>query len=163
MEGLRDYGNAMSPFNAFLFIQGLETLSLRVQRHCDNALELATWLKDQDWVDKVSYPGLPDNPYHELAKKYLRNGFGGVLTFNIRGGNQVAEKFVNNVELISHLANIGDAKTLIIHPASTTHEQLSSEEQIKSGIEPGMLRISVGIEHIDDIKEDLLNAWKKIN
>ena len=163
VEGIRDYGNSMSPFNAFLFIQGLETLSLRVQRHCDNALELATWLQNQDWVDKVNYPGLPDNPYHQLAKKYLRNGFGGMLTFNIRGANPVAEKFVNNVELISHLANIGDAKTLIIHPASTTHEQLSAKEQLSSGIEPGMLRISVGIEHIDDIKEDLLNAWKKIN
>jgi O-acetylhomoserine/O-acetylserine sulfhydrylase len=162
VEGIRDYGNAMSPFNAFLFIQGLETLSLRVQRHCDNAMELATWLQKQDWVDKVNYLGLPDNPYHDLAKKYLRHGFGGMLTFNIRGGKTVAEKFVSKVELISHLANIGDAKTLIIHPASTTHEQLSAEEQISSGIEPGMLRISVGIEHIDDIKEDLLNAWKKI-
>jgi O-acetylhomoserine/O-acetylserine sulfhydrylase len=161
VEGLRDYGNALSPFNAFLFIQGLETLSLRVMRHCENALELATWLQKQDWVEKVNYPGLPGNPYHELAKKYLMNGFGGVLTFNIKGGKAVAEKFVNNVELISHLANIGDAKTLIIHPASTTHDQLSPEEQLSSGIEPGMLRISVGIEHIDDIKEDLQGAWNK--
>jgi O-acetylhomoserine (thiol)-lyase len=158
VEGLRDYGNALSPFNAFLFIQGLETLSLRVQRHCDNALELATWLQEQEWVEKVNYPGLPGNPYHQMAEKYLRHGFSGMLTFNIKGGKSVAEKFVNKVELISHLANIGDAKTLIIHPASTTHEQLSPEEQISSGIEPGMLRLSVGIEHIDDIKEDLLSA-----
>jgi O-acetylhomoserine/O-acetylserine sulfhydrylase len=162
VEGLRDYGNAMSPFNAFLFLQGLETLSLRVQKHVDNALELAQWLQKQDWVEKVNYPGLPDNPYYMMANKYLKNGFGGVLTFNIKGGNAVAEKFVNNVELISHLANIGDAKTLIIHPGSTTHEQLSSTEQIASGIEPGMLRLSVGIEHIEDIKEDLLDAYRKI-
>jgi O-acetylhomoserine (thiol)-lyase len=152
----------MSPFNAFLFLQGLETLSLRVKRHVDNALELASWLQKQDWVEKVNYPGLPENSYHKLAKKYLRNGFGGVLTFNIKGGDKVAEQFVNNVKLISHLANIGDAKTLIIHPASTTHEQLSQEEQMTSGIEPGMLRLSVGIEHIEDIKEDLLDAYKRI-
>jgi O-acetylhomoserine/O-acetylserine sulfhydrylase len=162
VEGLRDYGNAMSPFNAFLFLQGLETLSLRVQKHVDNALKLAQWLQKQDWVEKVNYPGLPDNPYYMMANKYLKNGFGGVLTFNIKGGNTVAEKFVNNVELISHLANIGDAKTLIIHPGSTTHEQLSPAEQIASGIEPGMLRLSVGIEHIEDIKEDLLDAYRKI-
>jgi len=163
VEGLRDYGNTLSPFNAFLFIQGLETLSLRVMRHCENALELASWLEKQDWVEKVNYPGLPDSPYHEIAKKYLHNGFGGILTFNIKGGKAYAERFVNNVELISHLANIGDAKTLIIHPASTTHEQLSSEEQLAAGIDPSMLRLSVGIEHIDDIKEDLVNAFRKIS
>ena len=162
VEGLRDYGSAMSPFNAFLFLQGLETLSLRVQRHADNALELATWLQLQDWVEQVNYPGLPDSPYHQLAKKYLRNGYGGVLTFNIKGGEKVAEQLVGHVELISHLANVGDAKTLIIHPASTTHEQLSVEEQIASGVEPSMLRISVGIENIDDIKDDLLNAYRKV-
>jgi len=109
VEGLRDYGNAMSPFNAFLFLQGLETLSLRVQKHVDNALELAQWLQKQDWVEKVNYPGLPDNPYYIMANKYLKNGFGGVLTFNIKGGDTVAEQFVGNVELISHLANVGDA------------------------------------------------------
>jgi O-acetylhomoserine (thiol)-lyase len=163
VEGLRDYGNAMSPFNAFLFIQGLETLSLRVRRHCENALELAEWLQKQDWVEKVNYPGLPGNPYHEMAKKYLKNGYGGMLTFNIKGGKAAAERFVNNVELISHLANIGDAKTLIIHPASTTHEQLTPEEQLSSGIEPGMLRVSVGIEHIEDIKEDLYETWRKFH
>jgi len=162
VEGLRDYGNAMSPFNAFLFLQGLETLSLRVQRHVDNAMELASWLQKQDWVEKVNYPGLPGSPSYKMAKKYLKNGFGGVLTFNIKGGNEIAERFVNNVELISHLANIGDAKTLIIHPGSTTHEQLAPEEQLAAGIEPGMLRLSVGIEHVEDIKADLLDAYKKI-
>jgi len=160
VEGLRDYGNALSPFNAFLFLQGLETLSLRVQRHCSNTLEMAEWLKDQSWVTKVTYPGLPDNPYHQLAKKYLKNGFGGVLTFNVRGGSGAAKRLVNNVKLISHLANVGDAKSLIIHPASTTHEQLSPEEQLASGVEPDAIRFSVGIEHIDDIKSDLLQAIK---
>jgi O-acetylhomoserine/O-acetylserine sulfhydrylase len=158
VEGLRDYGSALSPFNAFLLIQGLETLSLRVQRHVDNALALANWLKEQDWVSNVNYPGLKDSPYHTLAKKYLKNGFGGVLSFNIKGGSDAAKKLVDNVKLISHLANVGDAKTLIIHPASTTHEQLGQAEQIASGVEPDSLRISVGIEHLDDIKADLLQA-----
>lgn len=158
VEGLRDYGNALSPFNAFLLLQGIETLSLRVQRHVDNALHIAKWLKEQDWVTSVNYPGLPESPYHTLAKKYLKNGFGGVLSFNINGGPEAAKSLVNNLKLISHLANVGDAKTLIIHPASTTHEQLSKEEQIAAGVEPESLRISVGIEHLDDIKEDLLQA-----
>ena len=162
VEGLRDYGSALSPFNAFLFLQGLETLSLRVQRHTDNALELASWLQVQDWVEQVNYPGLKDSPYHKMANKYLRNGYGGVLTFNVKGGEKVAEQLVGNVELISHLANVGDAKTLIIHPASTTHEQLSAEEQIASGVKPSMLRVSVGIENIEDIKGDLLNAFSKV-
>jgi O-acetylhomoserine/O-acetylserine sulfhydrylase len=158
VEGLRDYGNVLSPFNAFLLLQGLETLSLRVQRHVDNALEMAQWLQKQPWVTKVGYPGLKDNPYHELAKKYLSNGFGGVLTFNVKGGAETAKKLVNSVKPISHLANVGDAKSLIIHPASTTHEQLSAEEQLASGVESDALRLSVGIEHIDDIKADLLQA-----
>ncbi len=158
VEGLRDYGNSLSPFNAFLLLLGLETLSLRVQRTCDNALELAGWLEKQDWVEEVNYPGLENSPYHTLAKKYLRNGFGGVLTFNIKGGREQAVKLVDSVKLISHLANVGDAKTLIIHPASTTHEQLTEEERLASGVNPGMLRISVGIEHIDDITGDLLQA-----
>jgi len=162
VEGLRDYGSTLSPFNAFLMLQGLETLSLRMQRHADNALELATWLQLQNWVEQVNYPGLPDSPYHQLAKKYLSNGYGGVLTFNVKGGEKLAEQLVGNVQLISHLANVGDAKTLIIHPASTTHEQLSAEEQIVSGVEPSMLRISVGIENIDDIKQDLINAYSKV-
>ncbi len=158
VEGLRDYGNAMSPFNGFLLLQGLETLSLRMERHCQNALNLATWLKDQDFVEEVHYPGLQENPYHEIAKKYLKHGFGGVLTFKIKGGKEAADKFIDNCKLISHLANVGDAKTLIIHPSSTTHEQLSLREQKISGVEPGLLRVSVGIEHLEDIKADLLQA-----
>jgi len=162
VEGLRDYGNALSPFNSFLLIQGIETLSLRAQRHVDNALEIAKWLQKQDWVTKVNYPGLEDNPYHELAKKYLQNGFGGVLSFNISGGSEAAQKLVNNVKLISHLANVGDARTLIIHPSSTTHQQLSLEDQLKSGVEPDALRLSVGLEHLDDIKDDLTEAYKSL-
>jgi O-acetylhomoserine (thiol)-lyase len=158
VEGLRDYGNALSPFNAFLLLQGLETLSLRVQRHCENTLAMAHWLKEQPWVSGVIYPGLPENPYHTLAKRYLKHGFGGVLSFNVKGGAEAAKKLVNNVKLISHLANVGDAKSLIIHPASTTHEQLSLEEQLASGVEPDAIRLSVGIEHLDDLKADLLQA-----
>jgi O-acetylhomoserine (thiol)-lyase len=158
VEGLRDYGSSLSPFNAFLLIQGLETLSLRVQRHVDNALEIARWLSDHPKITLVDYPGLPSNPYHALAKKYLKHGYGGVLAFTLKGGKAAADKLVNQVKLISHLANVGDAKTLIIHPASTTHEQLSEEEQKSSGVVPGSLRLSVGIEHIDDIKADLSEA-----
>lgn len=158
VEGLRDFGAAMSPFNAFLLIQGLETLSLRVQKHVENALELANWLEKQDWVENVKYPGLESSPYHTLAKKYLTKGFGGVLSFKLKGGKERADKFVDRLKLISHLANVGDAKTLIIHPASTTHEQLSAQEQIKAGVEAGALRLSVGIEHINDIKADIKQA-----
>jgi O-acetylhomoserine (thiol)-lyase len=160
VEGLRDYGNALSPFNAFLLIQGLETLSLRIERTVENALDIAKWLQEQEWVESVNYPGLPESPYHELAKKYLKKGFGGVLTFKIKGGTEIADKLVDQVKLISHLANVGDSKTLIIHPSSTTHEQLSLEEQKKSGVEPGILRLSVGIENIEDIKTDLENAYR---
>jgi len=159
VEGLRDYGSALSPFNAFLLIQGLETLSLRVQRHVDNALELAQWLEKQPKVEKVYYPGLSNSPYHALAKKYLKHGFGGVLSFKVKAGKEAADKIVNNVKLISHLANVGDAKTLIIHPASTTHQQLSEKDQISSGVIPGVLRVSVGIENIEDIKADLQQAF----
>ena len=162
VEGLRDFGAAISPFNSFLLLQGLETLSLRVQRHVDNALELATWLENHELVEKVNYPGLKSSPYHELGKKYLTNGFGGVLSFQIKGGKENAEKFVNSLELVSHLANVGDAKTLIIHPASTTHQQLSAEDQIKAGVHPTLLRVSVGIEYIDDIKGDFINAFEKV-
>jgi len=162
VEGLRDYGSTLSPFNAFLLLQGLETLSLRVQRHVDNALELAQWLQQQPQVSSVDYPGIPSNPFHELGKKYLKHGFGGVLSFTVKGGKEAADKLVNEVKLISHLANVGDAKTLIIHPSSTTHQQLSLEEQKRSGVIPGLLRVSVGIEHIDDIKADLAQAFKKI-
>jgi len=162
VEGLRDMGPAISPFNSFMLLQGLETLSLRVQRTCDNALEIAKWLEKHPKVESVSYPGLESSSYHDLAKKYLTNGFGGVLTFKIKEGKEKAEKLVDNVQLISHLANVGDAKTLIIHPASTTHQQLSDEEQLKSGIYPNQLRLSVGIEHVDDLKDDLTQAFDAI-
>lgn len=162
VEGLRDYGASLSPFNSFLLLQGLETLSLRVQRQVDNALDLALWLKQHPKVVSVDYPGLTDNDYHLLAKKYLKNGFGGVLAFTLKGGKTAADKLVNQLKLISHLANVGDAKTLIIHPASTTHEQLSEEEQKSSGVIPGSLRLSVGIEHINDIKADLQQAFDLI-
>jgi len=162
VEGLRDYGPSLSPFNAFLLIQGLETLSLRVQRHVDNALEMAQWLKKQPKVEFVDYPGLTDNPYHAMAKKYLKHGFGGVLSFKVKAGKEAADKLVNSVKLISHLANVGDAKTLIIHPATTTHEQLSADEQIASGVAPGVLRVSVGIENIEDIKSDFRQAFDLI-
>ncbi len=159
VEGLRDYGPTISPFNSFLLIQGLETLSLRVQRHVDNALKLAQWLEAREDVEKVNYPGLSSSPYHNLAKKYLRNGFGGVLSFKIAGGAEAANAFVDKLKLVSHLANVGDAKTLIIHPSSTTHQQLSEQEQIASGVLPGVLRVSVGIEHIEDIIADFEQAF----
>jgi O-acetylhomoserine (thiol)-lyase len=162
VEGLRDFGSSQSPFNSFLFLQGLETLSLRVQRHVDNALELAKWLEQHDLVEFVQYPGLESSPYHNLAKKYLRNGFGGILNFGIRGGKENASKFIDSLKLVSHLANVGDAKTLAIHPASTTHEQLSVEEQEAAGVAPNQVRISVGIEHIEDIKADLEQAFNKV-
>ncbi len=160
VTGLRSLGPASSPFNSFLFLQGLETLSLRVQRTVDNAMELAEWLQTHPQVEYVNYPGLKGNKYHELGKKYLKNGFGGVLSFKVKGGKEDADKLVNNLKLISHLANVGDSKTLIIHPATTTHEQLSEAEQKSAGVEPGLLRISLGIEHIEDIKADLTAAFK---
>jgi O-acetylhomoserine (thiol)-lyase len=159
VEGLRDWGNAISPFNSFLLLQGLETLSLRVERHVENALKLAEWLEAHPQVEYVNYPGLKSSKYHELAKKYLKRGFGGVLTFKIKGVPANADKLIDNVKLLSHLANVGDAKSLIIHPAATTHEQLSPEAQKASGVEPGLLRISVGIENIEDIKADLQQAF----
>src|SRR5690554_2722889 len=162
VEGLRDFGAALSPFNAFQLIQGLETLSLRVERHVENTLSLATWLENHPQVEKVNYPGLASSPYHELAKKYLKKGFGGVLSFKVKAGKEAADKVIDQLQLISHLANVGDAKTLIIHPASTTHEQLSAEEQVKAGVAPGVLRISTGIEHISDIKLDLEQALAQI-
>lgn len=167
VEGLRDFGASQSPFNAFLLLQGLETLSLRVQRHTDNALALAQWLEQHPQVDFVEYPGLKSSPYHNLAKKYLNNGFGGILNFGIKGtnartGKENASAFIDSLKLASHLANVGDAKTLVIHPASTTHEQLSGEEQIAAGVQPNQVRISVGIEHIDDIKADFEQAFEKV-
>jgi O-acetylhomoserine/O-acetylserine sulfhydrylase len=162
VEGLRDWGPALAPFNAFLFLQGLETLSLRVQRHCENALELAHWLKAQPLVERVNYLGLEEHPHHARARQYLRNGFGSVLTFGIKGGLEAGKRFINAVELASHLANVGDAKTLVIHPASTTHQQLSEAEQRAAGVMPDLVRVSVGIEHIDDIKEDFAAAFAKV-
>lgn len=162
VEGLRDFGPSQSPFNSFLLIQGLETLSLRVQRHVDNALELAKWLESHPQVDKVEYPGLVSSPTHARAKKYLKNGFGAVLSFEVKGGKEAAIKFVDNLKLISHLANVGDTKTLIIQPSATTHQQLSDAEQLAAGVKPSSLRVSVGIEHIDDIKADLEQAFAAI-
>jgi O-acetylhomoserine (thiol)-lyase len=162
VEGLRDFGPSQSPFNSFLTLQGLETLSLRVQRHVDNALALAKWLEADERVEFVWYPGLESSPYHTLAKKYLTNGFGGVLQFGIKGGVENGRKFINSLKLVSHLANMGDAKTLAIHPASTTHEQLSDKEREAAGVLPNLVRISVGIEHIDDIKADFEQAFEKV-
>jgi len=162
VEGLRDFGPSQSPFNSFLLLQGLETLSLRVQRHTDNALSLAEWLEQHPQVEYVLYPGLESSAYHALAKKYLRNGFGGVLQFGIKGGKENAASFIDNLQLISHLANVGDAKTLAIHPASTTHQQLSDTEQLTAGVEANLIRISVGIEHIEDIKADIDQAIEKV-
>ena len=161
VEGLRDIGPSLSPFNAFQLLQGVETLSLRVQRHLDNTLELARWLKAHPQVAWVEYNGLEDSPYHALAKKYLRNGFGAVLNFGIKGGANAARTFIDNVELASHLANVGDAKTLVINPASTTHQQLSEAEQKSAGVRPDLIRVSVGIEHIDDIKADFDHALRR--
>jgi O-acetylhomoserine/O-acetylserine sulfhydrylase len=162
VEGLRDLGPALSPFNSFLFLQGLETLSLRMERHVQNTLALAKWLETHPGVEKVIYPGLTGNPYYLLAEKYLPKGAGGVLCFVLKAEKSKAEKLVEHLELVSHLANVGDAKTLIIQPASTTHSQLSAEELSAAGIEQGLFRVSVGIEHIDDIISDFDQALKKV-
>jgi O-acetylhomoserine/O-acetylserine sulfhydrylase len=162
VEGLRDFGPSLSPFNSFLLLQGLETLSLRVQRSIDNTLALAQWLEKHEFVENVNYPGLESSTYHKLAKKYLRNGFGGVLSFTLKGTKQHTTKLVDNLKLLSHLANLGDSKTLIIQPSATTHQQLTEEEQITAGVLPTLLRISVGTEHIDDIKADLQQAFEKV-
>ncbi|TFF39603.1 O-acetylhomoserine aminocarboxypropyltransferase/cysteine synthase family protein [Mucilaginibacter psychrotolerans] len=162
VEGLRDFGPSQSPFNSWLNIQGLETLSLRVQRHVDNALELAKWLEAQPQVAKVNYPGLESSPQHTLAKKYLKNGFGAVLSFELKGDKELASAVIDNLKLVSHLANVGDAKTLIIQPSATTHQQLSDAEQLSAGVTPALLRVAVGIEHIDDIKADFEQAFAKV-
>lgn len=162
VEGLRDYGPALSPFNAFLLLQGLETLSLRVQRTVDNAMELAQWLEQHPQVEQVNYPGLKSSPTHANAQKYLRNGFGGVLSFTIKGSKTEATKFLESLQLVSHLANVGDAKTLIIQPSATTHQQLNEKEQKAAGVLPNQLRVSVGIEHIEDIRGDFEQAFAKI-
>ncbi|MEO0576987.1 MAG: O-acetylhomoserine aminocarboxypropyltransferase/cysteine synthase [Pseudomonadota bacterium] len=161
VEGLRDFGPSQSPFNSFLLLQGLETLSLRVQKHIDNALALAQWLEAHDDVAYVNYAGLASHEYHERAKHYLTNGFGAVLTFGIKGGADAGRRFISGVEIASHLANVGDAKTLVIHPASTTHQQLSEDERRASGVLEDMIRVSVGIEHLDDIKADFQQAFEK--
>jgi O-acetylhomoserine (thiol)-lyase len=162
VEGLRDWGNTISPFNSFLLVQGLETLSLRVERHIQNTQALAEWLEKHPKVEYVNYPGLKSSEYYELARKYFPKGPGSVLTFKVKGSPSDADSVINNARLLSHLANVGDAKSLIIHPASTTHEQLSPEEQKSSGVEPGLLRISVGIEHIEDIQADLEQALNSV-
>lgn len=163
VDGLRDVGPAISPFNSFLLLQGVETLSLRAERHAENALKLAKWLEKQDTVSWVNYTGLPDHPHHENGKKYLRHGrFGAVLTFGVKGGYEPAREFIESVELASHLANVGDAKTLVIHPASTTHQQLTEKEQASGGVKEDLIRVSVGIEHIDDIIGDFEQAFKKL-
>ena len=161
VEGLRDFGAALSPFNSFLLLQGLETLSLRVQRHVDNALDLAQWLEQHERVAWVNYPGLDSHTSHDTAKRYLRNGYGAVLSFGVKGGYEAGRTFIDSVELASHLANVGDAKTLVIHPSSTTHQQLDETEQAASGVTPDLVRVAVGIEHIDDIKADFDQALGK--
>ncbi|MCX6238757.1 MAG: O-acetylhomoserine aminocarboxypropyltransferase/cysteine synthase [Bacteroidia bacterium] len=162
VEGLRDYGPAISPFNSFLLIQGLETLSLRVERHVQNTLALAKWLSKHPKVESVNYPGLEGNENYELASKYLPKGAGAVLTFIVKGGKEKATQTVDNLQLVSHLANVGDVRTLIIQPSATTHSQLSDIDQISAGVEPAGLRVSVGIEHIDDIIADFEQAFAKI-
>ncbi|HJW16778.1 MAG TPA: O-acetylhomoserine aminocarboxypropyltransferase/cysteine synthase [Flavisolibacter sp.] len=162
VEGLRDFGTSQSPFNSFLLLQGLETLSLRLERHVQNAQALAEWLEQHPLVEFVQYPGLKSSAYHDLAKKYLPNGYGGILNFGVKGEKEKASQLIDNLKLVSHLANLGDAKTLAIHPASTTHEQLSEAEQKAAGVAPNQVRISVGLEHIEDIKADLEQAFQKV-
>ncbi|MHA1785863.1 MAG: O-acetylhomoserine aminocarboxypropyltransferase/cysteine synthase family protein [Candidatus Helarchaeota archaeon] len=162
VQTLRDFGSALSPFNSFLFLQGLETLPLRMKRHCENALEVAKYLEAHEKVVWVNYPGLPSHPKHELARKYLTNGFCSLIGFGIKGGKEAGKKFINSVKLFSHLANIGDAKSLCIHPASTTHQQLTSEEQKSTGVTDDYVRLSIGIEHVDDLIEDLEQALKEV-
>ena len=161
MEIMRTFGAALSPLSAWLLLQGLETLPVRMDRHCDNALAVAKFLQDHPRVAWVNYPGLPDNRYHALAKKYLPKGASGLLNFGVKGGAQAGEKFIEAAQFMSHLANIGDAKTLIIHPASTTHRQMSEEDQAKAGVTPDMVRMSVGLESLDDILWDIDQALKQ--
>lgn len=158
VDGMRNMGMCASPFNAFLFLQGLETLPLRIERQCANSLELAQWLKAQDSVEWVNYTGLEDHPYHEMASRYLKGGYGAVLGFGIKGGADAGRKFIDTVQLASHLANVGDAKTLVLHPASTSHQQMTEEAQKASGITPEFVRVAVGLENIEDIKADFSQA-----
>lgn len=162
VEGLRDWGNTISPFNSFILLQGLETLSLRVERHVNNALTIARWLEQHPAVEYVNYPGLESSPYHSLANKYLKRGYGAVLTFKMKGDASQADLFIDKLQLFSHLANVGDAKSLIIHPAATTHEQLNEQEKIAAGVYPGLLRLSIGIEGVDDLIADLEQAFQSL-
>ena len=158
VQGMRNIGLCASPFNAFLFLQGLETLPLRIRQQSANALQLAQWLQTREEVEWVNYTGLPDHPYHAAAKQYLNGGFGAVLGFGIRGGREAGEKFINGVKLASHLANVGDAKTLVLHPASTSHQQMSEAAQRAAGVTPEFVRVAVGLENIEDIKADFARA-----
>jgi O-acetylhomoserine (thiol)-lyase len=160
VEGLRDMGPSLSPFNSFLFLQGLETLPLRMQRHSDNALAAAKFLEKHEHVAWVNYPGLESSKYHALAKKYVPQGAGGILTFGIQGGLEAGRRFIESLQMFSHLANVGDAKSLVIHPASTTHQQLSEEQRLEGGITNDLVRLSVGIEDVEDIIWDLDQALK---
>ena len=162
IEGLRDYGAALSPFNAFQIIHGLETLELRIQKHSQNALELAKWLQKQEDVEWVNYPGLDSSPYKALADKYLPNGQSGIVTFGVKGGFEAAKTIVDTTKLFSLLANIGDTKSLIIHPASTTHQQLDDAAQATTGVTKDLIRLSVGLEDIEDLKSDLTEAFKVV-
>ncbi len=160
VQGMRNIGPCPSPFNAFLFLQGLETLPLRIRQQSANALELAKWLENHDKVEWVNYTGLPNHPYHKTAQKYLKDGFGAVFGFGIKGGQQAGRKFIDSVKLASHLANVGDAKTLVLHPASTSHQQMSEESQRAAGVTPEFVRVASGLENTDDIKEDFEQALK---
>jgi O-acetylhomoserine (thiol)-lyase len=160
VQWLRDLGPALSPFNAFLFLQGLETLPLRQQRHSENALAIARWLQQHPLVNWVIYPGLAEDPNHKVAAKYLKRGFGGLVGFGINGGLEAGRKFINSVKLLSHVANIGDAKSLVIHPASTTHQQLTPQEQQATGVTPDYVRLSIGLEDVEDIKADIDQALR---
>jgi len=160
--GLRDFGPSLSPYNAYLLLQGLETLSLRMERHCENALKLSEWLQKQPSVERVVYPGLVDDPNHNNAKKYLRNGYGPVLSFELKGGKESGMQLVDSLELVKHTANVGDVRTLVIQPAASTHQQLTPEEQAAAGVSPGLIRVSAGIEHIDDIIADFSQALEKL-
>ncbi len=162
IEGLRDHGAALSPFNAFQIIQGLETLKIRIKEHSKNALELAKWLQEQEEVEWVNYPGLESSKYHKLAKEYLPEGQSGLVTFGVKGGYEAAKTVVDESKVFSLLANIGDTKSLIIHPASTTHQQLTEEEQASTGVTPDLIRLSVGLEDVEDLKEDLKEAFSQI-
>jgi O-acetylhomoserine (thiol)-lyase len=158
---LRNLGACISPDNAWMFLQGIETLPLRMQRHSENATRVAEYLKKHGKVSWVRYPGLQDDPSHAIAKRYLKHGFGGMVVFGIKGGRKAGEKFINSLSLFSHLANVGDAKSLALHPGSTSHSQLSEESQMASGLTPDLVRLSIGLEHVDDIIADIEQALAK--